>query len=180
MPQLWERQPGETTAAYRAFEAVLQQWPDCNFVEAYRQISGRTKVRKMSGTWTNWKDNNRWKERIEAYTQWKLEESARARRQADQEEYSRKLEEYREVHENLAKGSYNIMMAGVKTLENYLVQYTGNAKKGIEPTRKIKNLTEASQVSRIINDFMKQAPAVWESALGIPELRQLLEQQDKG
>ena len=63
------------------------------------------------------------------------------------------------------------MLSGVKALEEFVIKYTGDPRKGIAPTQKIKTPDEAAKISRIISDFMRQAPSVWEAALGIPELK---------
>ena len=67
-PLPWERQPGETAKAFKAFCAYRDLEPARRSVlAAYRQAKGKPTARQAAGIWNKWCAEHRWVERAHAY-----------------------------------------------------------------------------------------------------------------
>lgn len=69
MAEPWERQPGESEAAYAAFRAFLQLGAERTVRAAYRQASGKAEASQVPGYWSKWVSEHRWAERALAWDQ---------------------------------------------------------------------------------------------------------------
>lgn len=61
----WERQDGETSAAFRAFLKFRDLGPDRSVLAAYNQEGRRAK--RAPGQWNKWASLHRWKQRAASY-----------------------------------------------------------------------------------------------------------------
>ena len=164
----WNKQPGESVAAYNAFEAVLKRWPEKNITDVYREYTGKPDAR-VSGRWQTWKIDWKWEERLDAHHQWIQDAKNEARKQAALEKYEADLEDFRRMHENAGKAAFNNVMLCSKILQESAERIMK------DKDRHPKTFAEMKQLSGIIGDFMKYAPQVWAEALGISELKEQLE-----
>jgi prefoldin subunit 5 len=78
----WERKPGETGPAYRAFCVYRDLGPSRTALLAYRQAKGKAEAIQLPGTWTAWSAENHWRERATAYDE-HLEKAARLKTERD-------------------------------------------------------------------------------------------------
>src|SRR4028119_140942 len=64
----WDRMPGESDKAYRAFECYLDMpyWGRKDLY-AYRNYVGNPEAQHVSATWLSWKEEYFWEERVRAY-----------------------------------------------------------------------------------------------------------------
>lgn len=73
----WERQPGETDAAWRAFVVYRDLGPDRTLLEAYRQRYCKETATNPAGHVTAWASAHRWVNRARSYDAY-IERQARA------------------------------------------------------------------------------------------------------
>jgi hypothetical protein len=66
-PARWDRQPGESEAAYRAFCAFRDMGADRSVLEAFRQSEGKVGAKQATGRWNKWVKDHRWYERVRDY-----------------------------------------------------------------------------------------------------------------
>lgn len=183
---IWEQQASESGKAYDAFCKVRDAGPRREVLAVFREYSGREDAPSPSGTWNRWAREWRWGERVDAYDKHQASQNDRARRQAHQEEYSQKLEEYRKAHEDAGKAGFNLILIGTRVLKNFIAEYdnprddrgryrTDENGKLLKPTRTIKSAGEAQSLAVVLDKYTKVSPDWWDKALGIPELRDQLE-----
>lgn len=63
----YERQPGETEKAWRAFVAFRDAGPDREKLAVYRQLYGRNAAARCPGWFSKWAKDYRWDERAAAW-----------------------------------------------------------------------------------------------------------------
>jgi hypothetical protein len=79
MTALWERQPGETDAAYRAFCAYRDLGIDRSLNAAYVSTLAAPADKRAPGYWAAWSSEHRWVVRASAYDDYIEAELRRAR-----------------------------------------------------------------------------------------------------
>jgi hypothetical protein len=62
-PETWDRQPGESEVAYKAFRAFRDAGADRSMIDVYRQETGRKQAADPSGQWAGWAKAHDWKGR---------------------------------------------------------------------------------------------------------------------
>ena len=65
--QPWEREPGETDKAWRAFQAFRDAGPDRSLVGTYRAVYGRPEAEKVRPFFRTWSSRHSWDDRVEAW-----------------------------------------------------------------------------------------------------------------
>lgn len=66
-PQPWERQAGESEAAYRAFCAYRDLGEARTVTVAFRQSEGKPEAKQASGRWNRWVKDHSWQDRCLAW-----------------------------------------------------------------------------------------------------------------
>lgn len=66
-PYYWEQQPGETDAAYLAFEAYRDLGPSRNVTQAYRVRYDKPDATQPNGTFREWAKRFEWKDRAQSF-----------------------------------------------------------------------------------------------------------------
>jgi hypothetical protein len=92
MAETWDRQPGESEEAYRAFCVFRDMGPDRELIGAYRSTRGtaggppRDRARNTPGRWKTWAADHEWRRRALAWDNRRDAAATRAvERVADQE-----------------------------------------------------------------------------------------------
>ena len=67
MPEIWERQEGESDKAYSCFCAYRDSPPPRNLNAVYREKTGRKQADDISGEWKQYKSKFEWDKRVAAY-----------------------------------------------------------------------------------------------------------------
>jgi len=108
-PQPWEQQPGESSRAFSAFRAWLDQSPGSGrpILAAYRTFSGRPEAKKPPGYFRTWIENFHWPARAQEYDRYlfRVEQQARieALRQQQMKWAERKEQVLEEDFQDAAK-----------------------------------------------------------------------------
>jgi hypothetical protein len=86
-PETWDRQPGESEEAYRAFCVFRDMGPDRELIGAYRSTKGTaegpSRARNTPGRWKTWLADHDWRRRALAWDNHRSAVAARAIDEAD-------------------------------------------------------------------------------------------------
>jgi hypothetical protein len=106
MPNSFDRRDGESARAFHCFTVFLHAGADRSVISAYRQVTGKTEARAVSGAWNHWVLTHEWQERAVAFDnfvqQVELEERRRALR-ADEKKWAARRDALREREFNTAE-----------------------------------------------------------------------------
>ena len=97
---MWERQPGETLAAYLAFCAYRDLGSARSLTSAYRERTGNI-TGSMPGHWRDWSTNNSWVARCRAFDI----HCDREARKASEAKHIAQIESFQSQQEALSQGA---------------------------------------------------------------------------
>lgn len=67
MPELWERSSTETDKSWSAFIVFRDLGPSRTLIDAYRRVSSRPSVSKLTPMWYSWSSKFNWRDRANSY-----------------------------------------------------------------------------------------------------------------
>lgn len=163
-PQAWERQEGETSKAWAAFAVYRDLGKNRTLMTTVEALGKKPGYKRVLETWSSKFD---WVSRCRAFDNHIDWVSRTLREQNNRQEYTRKLDTYRQNTETTGKVTVSLGVKGIQLLQKQITKYLTSSR-DLKPAD-IASLMRASIMAIDIGSKMQS------DALGIERLLDALD-----